>query len=516
MTKMTRRNVVVSGVGLAGASLMGVPPPAQAQARTAVNIRVGAEFTGIDPYHGTLPVDRNVSGAIFQRLMQHKPNSAEMELDAAAEVKQVSPTLLEFRLKPGMMFTDGFGEVTADDVKFSYERIAFDPKDGSKPSSYKGDFLYLTQVEVKSKYEGRIILSQPRANLIDTAVGDLSGCIVSRRAVEQRGTDHITKPIGSGPYRITAYDRQKGIQLKRNADYKGARKAGFEELNLKVITDAKTAELALRAGELDFAVMSPSEADPLRGAAGITVSDQPSIAYVFLGMNTEKAPLNDLRVRQAIRLALDVDQMLMAGYNGKVPRLNTLLPPMVNGHWREAPVYKRNVAEAKALMAAAGASNVRLKITVLNRPEFQNMAVVAKALLAEIGVTVDVDAQAGGTYWSSGQGDTGKNLDLYIARFSGKHDPNFIMQWFVSGQIGRWNWSRFNSPEFDAAFKASDSELDPAKRRQQVIDAQRVMDRSSAYVWLTNEANTLVHRSWLRPASIPGWLNWQYQDFAAV
>ena len=268
--------------------------------------------------------------------------------------------------------------------------------------------------------------------------------------------------------------------------------------------------------ELDFAVMSPSEADPLRGATGITVSDQPSIAYVFMGMNTEKAPLNDLRVRQAIRLALDVDQMLMAGYNGKVPRLNTLLPPMVNGHWREAPVYRRNVAEARALLAAAGASNVRLKITVLNRPEFQNMAVVAKALLAEIGITLDVDAQAGGTYWSSGQGDTGKNLDLYIARFSGKHDPNFIMQWFVSGQIGRWNWSRFNSPEFDAAFKASDSELDPAKRRQQVIDAQRAMDRSAAYVWLTNEDNTLVHRNWVRPASIPGWLNWQYQDFSAV
>ncbi len=516
MKRVTRRNVMVSGAGLAGASLLGLSPLAQAQARTTINLRVPAEFTGIDPFHRTLPVDGNVTGAVFQRLMQHKPNSAEMELDAAAEVKQVSPTVLEFRLKPGMMFTDGFGEMTAEDVKFSYERIAFDPKDGSKPSSYKGDFLYLTQVEVKSKYEGRILLSQPRANLIDTAVGDFTGSIVSKRAVEQRGTDHITKPIGSGPYRIATYDRQKGIQLRRNADYKGTRRAGFEEMNLRVITDAKTAELAIRAGELDFAVMSPSEADPLRGAAGITVSDQPSIAYVFMGMNTEKAPLNDLRVRQAIRLALDVDQMLMAGYNGKVPRLNTLLPPMVNGHWREAPVYRRNVAEAKALMAAAGASNVRLKITVLNQPAFQNMAVVAKALLAEIGITVDVDAQAGGTYWSSGQGDTGKNLDLYIARFSGKHDPNFIMQWFVSGQIGRWNWSRFNSPEFDAAFKASDSELDPAKRRQQVIDAQRAMDRAAAYVWLTNEANTLVHRSWVRPASIPGWINWQYQDFAGA
>jgi peptide/nickel transport system substrate-binding protein len=76
-------------------------------------------------------------------------------------------------------------------------------------------------------------------------------------------------------------------------------------------------------------------------------------------MNVEKAPFTDVRVRQAVRLALDVDQMLTAGYNGKAPRLNTLLPPQILGHWREAPVYKRNVAEAKSLLAAAGVSNSR-------------------------------------------------------------------------------------------------------------------------------------------------------------
>jgi peptide/nickel transport system substrate-binding protein len=141
------------------------------------------------------------------------------------------------------------------------------------------------------------------------------------------------------------------------------------------------------------------------------------------------------------------------------------------------------------------------------------MALVAQALLAEIGVTVEVDAQPGGTYWSAGKGETGKNLDLYMARFNGKHDPNFIMQWFVSSQIGNWNWSRWNSPEFDALFKASASETDPAKRRQLVVDAQKAMDKTSAYVWLTNEASAVVHRSWLKPASVPGWLNWQYPSF---
>jgi len=65
------------------------------------------------------------------------------------------------------------------------------------------------------------------------------------------------------------------------------------------------------------------------------------------------------------------------------------------------------------------------------------------------------------------KGDVGKNIDMFIVRFNGKHDPNFIMQWFVSKQIGEWNWQRWNSPEFDALFAQSAGELDAAKRRQE-------------------------------------------------
>ena len=501
----------VGGTALAYA----LDAPGETGPRTSITVRIDRDLAVLDPANRTGPWDGNVMRVVFQRLMKQKPNSSELELDAAAEVKQVSPTVIEFRLKPGQMFTDGFGEMTADDVKFSFERIGLPPKDGAKESSYKADWLFLQGVEVKSKYEGRIVLTQPRANLYDVVIADGSGCIVSRKAVGERGADFATKPVGSGPYQLVSLERQKGATLRRNPAYSG-RKPQYEEISIRFISDARTTDLALRSGELDFAVLAPAAAEPLRAVAGLTVNDQPSIAYVWLGMNVEKAPLSDLRVRQAIRLALDVDQMLAAGYNSKAPRLNTLLPPQILGHWREAPVYKRNVAEAKSLLAAAGASNLKVKLLILNQANYQSMALVARALLAEIGVTVEVDAQEGGTFWNSGKGDTGKNIDLFITRFNGKHDPNFIMQWFVSGQIGNWNWQRWNSPEFDALYAQSAGEVDPAKRRQLVVDAQRVMDKSAAFVWLTNEANTLVYRNWIRPAGVPGWIDWQYDDFGAA
>ena len=70
-------------------------------------------------------------------------------------MKQVSPTLIEFTLKPGQMFTDGYGEMTAEDVKFSFERFSIAPVEG-KVSPYKSDWTGLTAVEVTGKYTGKI------------------------------------------------------------------------------------------------------------------------------------------------------------------------------------------------------------------------------------------------------------------------------------------------------------------------------------------------------------------------
>jgi peptide/nickel transport system substrate-binding protein len=506
MTDIARRALLAAAAAAPLAS-------AHAQARTRIAVRIDREIAVIDPSYRTAPWEGNVARTVCQRLVRQKANSTEMENDAAAEITQTSPTMLDFRLKPGQMFTDGFGEMTSEDVKFSFERMGLAPGEGWRESPNRGDWIHLERVEVTGQYTGRIVLARPRANLFDIALGDVSGCIVSRKAVEARGQGHLAAPVGSGPYRITDHERQRGLTLRRNADFRGPAPA-FEEIAVRSISDPRTTELALRAGELDFAVLPPNVATPLRNQAGLTVSEQPSIAYLWIGMNVEKGPLADVRVRRAIRMAVDVDQMLVAGYNGRAPRLNTLIPPLVFGHWDQAPAHRRNVAEARALLAQAGATNLRLKLLVLNQPAFQSMALVAQAHLREVGITLDIDAQEGGTYWSAGQGDRGRDLDLFLLRFNGKHDPNFIMQWFTSGQIGTWNWQRWNSSEFDRIFADSAAELDRARRLSMVVRAQQLMEESAAFVWLTNDVNFLVHRTWLRPAAVPGWLDWQYDAFA--
>ncbi len=509
MSAVDRRSFLASVAALAG-----LPASAFAQTKTGLSVRVDRDIALLDPAFRTGPQEANILRCVMQRLVKQKPNSAETELDAAAEMKQVSPTQIDFVLKPGQMFTDGFGEMTAEDVKFSFERFAVAPP-GGKVSPYKGDWTGLTEVKVTGKYSGSILLSQPNAGLWAIALADVSGCIVSKAAVEKLGVEHNLKPVGSGPFQVVSVEKQRGATLKRNPTYAGPKPA-FEDIKVNFISEPKTAELALRSHELDFAVLPASVAAPMKGASGLAIEQSPGLAYVWLGINMEKPPFDDLRVRQAIRLALDVDQMLLAGFNGLVPRLNALIPAPILGNWKDAPVYRRNVAEAKRLLAEAGKTSFKARLTVLNQPVNQTMALVARALLAEVGITLEVDAQEGGTYWNSGKDEIGKNLDMFIVRFAGKLDPNFLMQWFTSNQIGVWNWQRFNSPEFDALYKASLAETDPAKRAQLVIQAQELMDKSAAFIWLTNDAAFVVHDAKVKPAYLPGALDWQLDDFKAV
>ncbi len=498
----------------AAAALPFLSAPALAQARTAISVRVDRDFEVLDPAFRSGLQDGNIVRAITQRLITVAPGGGALTLDAAEYVKQTSPTVVEFRLKPGQMFSDGFGEVTADDVKFSYER--FIKGWNGKESPYKGEWAGLKEVEVTDKLSGRIVMERPRAGLFTIALGDVAGCILSRKAVDQRGTEHNTRPVGSGPMMVTSFEKQRQVVLKRNPAYTGPR-SGFEEVAVRYVPDPKTTELGLRGNDLDFAALPPQVAEPLKKAPGLVVAQQPGIANVWLGMNVEKPPFDDVRVRRAIAMALDVDQMLLAGYNGQAPRARALIMPEVLGHWAEAPAPKRDVAGAKKLMAEAGhAAGFRARILVQNQPVYQTMALVARALLAEIGVTLEVDAQDAGAFFSAGKGEVGKTLDLFIIRFNGKLDPNFLAQWFTTSQIGTWNWQRWSDPAFDTLLDQGSAELDDAKRTALFIEAQKRMAESGAFVWLTYDLSVFAYRDWLKPALLPTGIDWALDRFSGA
>lgn len=510
----SRRTTLKLGAGAAaGAAILGFPSVARA-ARDRIVVRQDRDIQVLDPAFRIGAAEGNIISACCQRLASFRPGSLDYVPDAAESIKQVSDTLIEFTLKPGQTFTDGYGELTAEDVKFSFERFGVVQKDGKK-SSYASDWGALKEVEITGKYSGKIHLKNPAPAIWRTAICDTSGNLLSAKAGAALGDKITSQLVGSGPYRIAKWEPNRQLVLAINPDYKGA-KPHFKEVVIRPIQESKTAEIALRAKEIDFTRLEdPVAADTISKEAGLKVIEMPGMRYLWIGLNVEKAPLDNLKVRQGMRLGVDVDAALAAAYGGKVKRANAMLQPSLVGYWKDAPVRKRDVAAAKKLLAEAGlASGFKTRLTVLNQAAYKTMAQVVQAHLAEIGVTVEIEALDGGSYWNSGKGDIGKNLDMSMQLFSAKMDPSFTSQWFVSEQVGVWNWQRWANPEYDSLHKLAASTVDEAERAKAMVRAQQLMDELAAFIWLTYDSNVFGAAAWAKPAILPNGTDWQFWNFA--
>lgn len=458
----------------------------------------------LDPLTRLSSPEGNVLKAVCPGLIEFKPASFEWQLALAKSIGQEGDNTIAFELAPGHQFTEGFGEVTAEDVKFSFER--FRQKDANgKLGAYAADWEPLDIVEVTGKYTGKIRLKAPSPMLWTTVLPDTSGCIISRKALEQ-GAYRTDKPpvrvIGAGPYTFAEWVPNQRTVLRANPDWKGAT-VPFREIVLRPIRDAKTAELALRSNELQFSVVDPQNRMAIGKVADTKVLSHDGINMVWLGINVEKKPFNDLRVRQAIREAIDVNQVVEGGWNASASRADGPLAPGLVGYWADAPKYGRDVAKARRLLQDAGLMGLSARLTLLNMPSYTNAAVVIQSQLEEAGMKIDLDVQDSGSFWSAGGGERGRDLELSLQRFGGKADPAFQMQWFVSAQIGQWNWERWNDPEFDMLVHEAGATNDPAMREKLYIQAQQRMDASSAFIWLTHETWSYGFRDWLKPAVLP-------------
>jgi len=519
MTDLDRRQMLKgSGALLALAYGIGVPTAVLAQNRTSITVAMPRDLTGrIDPAYRVSFPEGNILRTVCPGLIAFKPGTFDWELACAEKITQVSDTVIEFELKKGLMFHDGFGELTAEDVKYSFERFNKPGADGAVPTHAK-EWAALDKVEVTGTHSGRIVLKEPAPALWKTVLPDVSGCLVSQKAVEAgayRLDSNPVRVIGVGAYRFAQWAANDRTVLAANPDYKGPQPA-FKEMILKPIRDPKTAELALRSGELQFTVVQPASAGSIAKLKDVKVLKQDSINFVWVGINVEKKPFDDIRVRQAISAALDLDKVVEGAYNGAVGRAYAAVAPGLLGYWPDAPKPKRDVALAKKLLAEAGQPNLKARLTLLNNPAYQSAGIIMKAMLAEAGITLDLEVLDAGAYWSMGKGDAGKNLELSLQRFGGKADPAFQLQWFLSGQVGNWNWQRWADKSYNETFQKAGSTMDEAERARLYIAAQKMMADSGAFIWLTHEVNYLAYASFVQPAVLPNGDDLLYHRFTSV
>jgi peptide/nickel transport system substrate-binding protein len=502
--RFTRRQVLAS-MAATGLTTGLYPNIAWSQDGKILRVRSYSDIQNLDPAYRKAAPEDDIMRNILPGLAGMKAGDEwQWELDAASRLEQVDDTHIEFTLIDGLVWSDGHGPVTADDVKFSFERMA-DPK---TESPYAGDWAALDRVEVKDDKSGVIVLKEPFPPLWNVGLVFGSGRIVSRKAVEAAGGRFETNPPAQcGRYFLKEWLPKQRTVLARNPDWPGE-KPVWDEIHVIPIEDEKVAELAFEGGDLDYTWVAVSsipryrETPPPDGEVDV----KPSLAYVWLGMNQENPPFDNPDVRRAVQHAIDVPVVLDAAYFGAAEPATGVVAPGLLGH-REKVLYGYDPDKARELLAKAGFANgFDCTLDILNKAERVSAAQAIQALLADVGINATIQQHDSGTYWSLGDekaGDAWKKIQLHIARFSMQPDPSFATEWFTPAQIGVWNWERWNSPEFGDLEKAAKLELDPKKRHDMYVRMQDLMEESGSYVILTHEAVGVGHRANVEPAVMP-------------
>ena len=404
------------------------------------------------------------------------------------------------------MFSNGFGEMTAEDVKYSYERIL----DEDLKSTNKPDWGTLKEVVVDSKYEGTIVFEEPYPPAWNIALPYIVGNIVSKKAWEKSGGKvDTTTPSISGPYLHKEWQPKQKTILARNPDWHGG-KAEFDEIHILPVDDENSAQIAFESGDIDFTRVSLGSVGNLKSSppANSTMEEYPSLYYVWVGMNVENEQMKNIDLRKAIQYAIDVPSIMQASYFGAAQPSTGIIAPGLTGHRAESLVAPAaDFAKAKQHLDAAGMSDgVTVTLDVLNKATNVTTAQIIQATCAQVGITVDINLHESGAFWSLGDSSGGeryKDIQLILNRYSMAPDPSYATAWFITSQKGIWNWERFSDAEFDQLEAAAKAETDEAKRAQMYQRMQDIMEESGAYRFLTHEATPVIYNNSIKPAFRP-------------
>lgn len=461
-----------------------------------LRVRLETDIKNVDPAHWFSNIDQSVALPIYSGLIKENPATGEIEFDLATELEQSEDgRSVDFTIREGVQCHRGLGELTAEDVKFSFERFVSE----EYPSPYADDWRGLEEVEVTGRYSGTIRFEEPFMPLWTSTLPRLSGVVVCKDHVEAVGVDAFkTDPVGAGPYEFVSWTPDQEIILKRNEAFYGELPE-WEEIHYIVIKDEQAAEIALESGAVDITRVPLSSLFMYEDYPGITITTKPSLSYSWIGFNVLHPKLEDVRVRQAIIAAIDVPSIIEVAYEGQAEQAHGMIAPGLFGSLKDTPLPERDVELARELLAEAGVEDLTIRIDMGDQSEYRIWGEIAQQNLLEAGINLEINTMDTGSFWEIGFGDEGLDLELFATAFTMQPDPSWASVWFTCDQIGEWNWMRWCSEEYDTLHADALVEQDQDVRAEMYQQMQQLMADDAIAIWITNGATAYLHRSDLDP-----------------
>jgi len=399
-----RKNYYLLLVGLLAALIAAPAAPMAQELAKRQNLRVSVpvrDIPTLDPAFAALTGGKSIVFNLYNGLLRFPYGKVDIEAIEGdlAEKWETSPDGLvwSFTLRKGVKWHKGYGEVTAEDVKFSFERI----KDPKTASPWAAKYANLDKIEVVDNYHVKLFLKERDPFFGLNLVPYHGGQIVSKKAVEKLGKEFGFNPVGSGPFLFDSYDKGQSVLLKRHSDYfRGG--PILETIEYLLMPDHSSRLLAFEKGELDVSVGTRNREwveDAIKKGFKLAPPNPPQ--QLILIMNMTRKPLDDIRVRQAIAYALDREVFIdILGPVLSGPMISPV-PPGYFGHIQMGmKEYDYNPALAKKLLAKAGHANgIDLGVQFCSESnEYLRPLNVVQEQLRQVGINFEIKVVDHPTY----------------------------------------------------------------------------------------------------------------------
>ncbi|MGF1624339.1 MAG: ABC transporter substrate-binding protein [Alphaproteobacteria bacterium] len=481
---------------LAGAALS-LCLGAAAQAKTLVYCSEGSP-EGFNPSLYTAGTTFDASSkTIFNKLVEFDRGTTNI-IPGLAESWEVSEDGLEytFHLRQGVSFHSNGDftpsrEFNADDVIHSFMRQG-DPENpynalsGGSYEYYEGMSMpsLLKDIERIDDYTVKFVLNQPEAPFLANLAMDFASImsLEHAEAMTEAGTPEKIdlEPVGTGPFQLQAYQQDTVIRYIANPDY-WAGVAPIDTLIFSITPDASVRYAKLQAGECHvMPYPNPSDIEAMRGEANITLLEQEGLNVGYLAFNTEKAPFDNVQVRQALTMAIDKEAIIDLIYQGAGTAAKNPIPPTIWSYNDAVEDYPYDPEAARALLAEAGFPDgftTDVWAMPVQRPYNPNagrMAEMIQADLAEIGVQAEIVTYEWAEYLE--RSANGEHQTVLLGWTGDNGDPdNFLYVLLgcdaVSGgsNRARWCYEPFNDLLLQAKLTADVAERTALYEQAQVI-----------------------------------------------
>ncbi|MCC6798974.1 MAG: ABC transporter substrate-binding protein [Anaerolineae bacterium] len=434
-----------------------------------------ADSTGLDPHTQTAFASIRLLELVYEPLVML---DADLNLiPGLAESWEFSDdaTQLTFTLRQGVKFHDG-SDLTSEDVKASFERIL----DEATGAATRANLASIASIDTPDDYTVVLNLNTADVPLVG-ALTTVNAVILSSDVIASG--DPTTDVVGTGPFKLDRWVPEEKTTLSANPDWWG--EGPFVDgIEMRVIPDEASILAALRAGEIDFALLNdPLIATLLIGDPTIVLNRAPAIAYHVLQLNAARPPLDILEVRQAISCAVDRQAVLDTAALGEGEVTGPLTIPAYKLPLDEFFCYEQDLDKARELMAQAGVDGFKLKVIAANAepPTALAEAQTIQAQLAEIGIEVEIEPLELSVYvdrWLAA------DFDAAVALNGGRPDPYtmYARYWVKGGNLS--TVAGYGDDTLDQLMAAGRAATDPAERFEIFADFQRHIVEMAPWIWL--------------------------------